>query len=117
MYQLLHARTLASARQLVTLRSALPVASRHPGVRSRRCLSSESNHPQRHRQDIPEELLQRKRQAEAVSGELPSSPVGPSIGWGGYGSGGGSGVKDAVLTTVFGIAVRESSAQLALDRI
>ena len=87
MYQLLHARTLASARQLVTLRSALPAASRHPGVRSRRCLSSESNHPQRHRQDIPEELLQRKRQAEAVSGELPSSPVGPSIGWGGYGSG------------------------------
>ncbi len=70
-------------------------------------LNSGSNHPPQRRQYTPEELLQHKKQAEAVSGELPSSPVGPSIGFGGFGGGGGNGMRDAVLTTVFGVAICE----------
>ena len=55
----------------------------------------------------PEELTHGKTQFEAVSGELPSTPVGPPTGLGGYGGGGGNGVRDAVLTTIVGVIVRE----------
>ncbi|PIL33451.1 hypothetical protein GSI_04074 [Ganoderma sinense ZZ0214-1] len=80
---------------------------RHHEIRTRlsRSLTSGTNHPPQRRQYTPEELLQHKRQAEAVSGELPSSPAGPSIGFGGYGGGGGNGIRDAILTTIFGVAV------------
>lgn len=53
------------------------------------------------------ELTRAKMQAEAVSGELPSTPVGPAIGFGGSGGGGGNGVRDAVLTTVVGVVICE----------
>ena len=86
-------------------------AQRHHAIRARlsRSLTSgtNENRPPHRRQNTPEELLQHKRQAEAVSGELPSSPVGPSIGFGGYGGGGGNGIRDAILTTIFGVAVCE----------
>ena len=84
---------------------------RHHEIRTRfsRSLTSGTNHPPQRRQYTPEELLQHKKQAEAVSGELPSSPAGPSIGFGGYGGGGGNGIRDAILTTIFGVAVCEYS--------
>lgn len=71
-----------------------------------RSISRTSRRAPIRRQYMPEDLLRAKRQAEAVSGELPSTPVGPSIGFGGFGGGGGgNGVRDAVLTTVFGVAI------------
>ena len=82
---------------------------RHSDIRTRfnsRSLTNGANRPPRRRQYTPEELLQHKKQAEAVSGELPSSPVGPSTGFGGFG-GGGNGMRDAILTTVFGVVVCE----------
>ncbi|KAI0359629.1 hypothetical protein OH77DRAFT_1420163 [Trametes cingulata] len=88
-------RGLGSAR-LRTSNYSRPLAilgSRYQSTQTRRV---------RH---TPEELVQAKLQAEAVSGELPSTPVGPSIGWGGPGGGGGNGVRDAVLTTVIGVIV------------
>ncbi|KAI0628988.1 hypothetical protein C8Q77DRAFT_327557 [Trametes polyzona] len=50
------------------------------------------------------ELTRAKAQNEAVSGELPSTPVGSPTGFGGTG-GGANGVRDAVLTTVIGVIV------------
>ncbi|TFK82056.1 hypothetical protein K466DRAFT_590825 [Polyporus arcularius HHB13444] len=78
---------------------------RHSGPRGIRFLSYASPPPRS--QNKPESILLPKAQAEAVHGELPSSPVGPSIGFNspGFGGGGGSGIRDAVLTTVFGVAV------------
>ncbi len=83
---------------------------RHSGPRGIRFLSYASPPPRS--QNKPESILLPKAQAEAVHGELPSSPVGPSIGFNspGFGGGGGSGIRDAVLTTVFGVAVRELCA-------
>ncbi|KAI0827927.1 hypothetical protein BC628DRAFT_1409461 [Trametes gibbosa] len=46
-------------------------------------------------------LTRAKVQTEAVHGELPSTPTGPATGFGG----GANGVRDAVLTTVFGVIV------------
>ncbi|KAI0753092.1 hypothetical protein C8Q80DRAFT_1267533 [Daedaleopsis nitida] len=87
-------------------------AKRHLDARSTRtsarCIRTStagSRPPPIHRQNRPDYLLTAKAQAEAVSGEIPSSPVGPSIGFGGFGGGGGNGIRDAVLTTVFGVAI------------
>ncbi|KAI0767072.1 hypothetical protein C8Q74DRAFT_929624 [Fomes fomentarius] len=48
----------------------------------KRSISRTSRRAPIRRQYMPEDLLRAKRQAEAVSGELPSTPVGPSIGFG-----------------------------------
>ena len=106
-------RPLASRNSTFVSRTT-SCARRHPLERSpshanRRYLTDEPHPrtpPLRH-QNTPADLLSPKKQAEAVSGELPSTPAGPSTGYGGSGSGGAGGVRDAVLTTVFGVVVCE----------
>ncbi len=90
---------------------------RHSGPRGIRFLTNASPPPRS--QNKPEGILLPKAQAEAVHGELPSSPVGPSIGFNspGFGGGGGSGIRDAVLTTVFGVAVRELCATQSYSKL
>ena len=114
-------RPLASRNSTFVSRTT-SCARRHPLERSpshvnRRYLTDEPHPrtpPLRH-QNTPADLLSPKKQAEAVSGELPSTPAGPSTGYGGFGSGGAGGVRDAVLTTVFGVVVCEF-ASLRVNR-
>ncbi|KAI9062365.1 hypothetical protein FKP32DRAFT_1593521 [Trametes sanguinea] len=107
MFRLSSASASRNARSAALPRKVNAIAAqrgrRTPGVRS----LSNQQHPHLPRRPItPNELTAAKAQLEAVSGELPSSPVGPAIGFNAPGGGGGgNGVRDAVLTTVVGVIV------------
>ncbi|KAI8973966.1 hypothetical protein BD414DRAFT_498702 [Trametes punicea] len=107
MLRLLSTRALFRAAHLPAALPRAAVGAQCEGVVGTRHLSnvdSKLGHRRRRLLD-PEELRTTKAKLEAVSGELPSTPVGPPIALGGLGGGGGSGVKDAVLTTVIGVIV------------
>ncbi|KAI0332997.1 hypothetical protein GY45DRAFT_372675 [Cubamyces sp. BRFM 1775] len=103
--------------RILSMQLRSPTPPRMPAVAGIRCLGTRGLHNPNHAQlrrtaHQPEELTHGKTQLEAVSGELPSTPVGPPTGLGGYGGGGGNGVRDAVLTTIVGVIVREYSPSL-----
>ncbi|KAI0776267.1 hypothetical protein BD413DRAFT_527845 [Trametes elegans] len=103
-------RRLATPTPLRPLRTSPPdvLAAWHFSRGASGSRSQSTAHARRARttrQPALNDLTHRKAQAEAVSGELPSTPVGPPTGFGGLGGGGANGVRDAVLTTVIGVVV------------
>ncbi|CDO78235.1 hypothetical protein BN946_scf184608.g5 [Trametes cinnabarina] len=116
MYRLLYARASLRTRP-TTL--ACPVTanvarrSQQATSMSRSRFLSNQNHAQFQKRPAPlGEVTNTKAQLEAVSGELPSTPVGVPIGLNTPGGGGGgsgpNGVRDAVLTTVVGVIIEQA---------
>ncbi|KAH9889473.1 hypothetical protein C8Q73DRAFT_159843 [Cubamyces lactineus] len=109
MLRILSAR--APLRQSLRSSTLLKTSGTIPAVAAMRWPGTRGLHNPNHTQlrrtaQQPEDLTHGKTQLEAVSGELPSTPVGPPTGLGGYGGGNGNGVRDAVLTTVVGVIVQ-----------
>ena len=103
-----HIEVARTSRPLVDV---TPLLKRHVDAHSR--FMSRVSHRAPVRRQATEDLLKLRKKIEAIYGELPSTPVGsptghgPESAVGGGGGSRGSGIKDAVLSTVVGVVVRK----------